>query len=265
MSSSQLWPYASPVNHESVSAIIRRRSTNKTDVREVALQGLDLSKIKRVLDLGCGFGFIEEVLADRVAPDAVFVGVDALKSNEPAFRGKVTRSGHRGGFVCRELDARLPWPTDRFDLVVCCYALYFFVEIIPEVARVLAPDGVFLAITHYEKSIAGQLPAAGFEDAASRLLDLTRRFSAENGRDLLGPHFGEINRIDYENSLQFTADDVEELLRFLRFKLPFLVPDAKPGDDLPDSIARFAQVVMRRTGGLTVEKNDAIFQCRRPR
>ncbi len=264
MAASNLWPYESPVDHETVSAIIRRRSTNKSDVREVALLGLDLSAVRTVLDLGCGFGFMEDVLAKRVAPDAVFVGVDAWKSNRAPFTQKVTAAGHRGGFVCRRLDSRLPWPDRRFDLIVCCYSLYFFVEILPEIARVLAPRGIFLTITHFESSIVGQLPAAGFPDAAARLLALTRRFSAENGRVLLDKWFGEITQISYENALRFQAEDFEDLIKFLKFKLPFLVPESGPDDELPETIERFARVVMRRVGELVVEKNDAIFQCRSP-
>jgi len=110
MKSSPLWPYQSPVIHETVSAILRQRSTNKSDVREVALRDLDLSSAKSILDLGCGFGFMEESLATRVAPDARFVGVDAWPANERPFLEKVTANGRTGRFVCMRLAPELPWP-----------------------------------------------------------------------------------------------------------------------------------------------------------
>ncbi|UCE60573.1 MAG: class I SAM-dependent methyltransferase [Phycisphaerales bacterium] len=247
-----------------MSAIIRRRSTNKTDVREAALDGLDLSSATKILDLGCGFGFMAEKLAGEVAPDAELLGVDAWQSNEKQFLEKVSSAGRSGRFHCVELDSTLPWENKSYDVVVCCFSLYFFVEILPEVARVLRPDGLFLAVTHSEHSVAGDLPAAGFEKAATGLLSLTRNFSAENGSELLGAHFGDVTRVNYINSLRFEKEHLDELFTYMRFKLPFLLPDAKPTDEIPDNLARYVGVAMARSGEVVVEKNDAIFRARRP-
>lgn len=264
MGSSSLWPYQSPSAHEAVSAIIRRYSTNRTDVREAALSDLDLSFARNILDLGCGFGFMAEVLASRAAPDARLVGVDAWASNEAPFLEKVAASGRSASFECRQLDSELPWPDRSFDLVVCCYSLYFFVQVLPEVARVLAPDGVFLALTHSERSFVGLLQAAELAEDESTLLALMRRFSAESGREMLGRWFGEVTRIDYRNSLRFQAKDADEFLAYLRFKLPFLIPDSAPGEDLPEPLARLAGASLSRLGEVVIEKDDAAFRCRSP-
>ena len=264
MEASSLWPFEQPATHETVSAIIRRRSTNRTDVREVALAGLDLSTVREVLDLGCGFGFMAEAVARRVAPHARLAGVDAWASNEASFKERVAAAGRQASFTCLEVDSRLPWPDRSFDLVVCSYSLYFFVNVLPEIARVLTPGGLFLTITHSEDSFIGLLGAAGLAEAGSELLALTRRFSAENGGAMLGEWFEEVDRIDYPNLLRFEAEHVEELLTLLRFKLPLLVPGAKPGDDLPDGLTRFARSSLPRMGDVVVEKNDAVFRCRGP-
>jgi len=265
MSALSLWPYEYPSAHETVSAIIRRHSSNSGDVRETALRDLDLSCAKNILDLGCGFGFLAEVLARRVAPDARFVGVDAWQTNEAPFLEKITAAGRLASFECMRIDSELPWPDGSFDVVVCSYSLYFFVEIVPEVARVLAPHGLFLTIAHSENAAAGQLPEVGFAEAASRLLSLIRKFSAENGDDILGRWFDDVARVDYHNSLRFEPEHVDELLSYLRFKLPFLVPDSKSGTDLPASLERFARNLLEEQGEVIIQKNDAAFQCRRPR
>ncbi len=262
--SASLWPYKTPSSHETMSGIIRRRSTNKVDVREVALDGLDLSSATRILHLGCGFGFMAEKLVGRVAPDAELVGVDAWQSNEKPFLERVSSAGRTGRFCCMELDSVLPWEDQSYDVVVCCFSLYFFVGILPEIARVLKPDGLFLAVTHSEHSVAGDLPAAGFEKAATGLLALTRNFSGENGSELLKAHFGEVTRIEYNNSLKFERDHLDELFTYMRFKLPLLVPGAKPTDEIPADLARYARMAMSRAGEVVVEKNDAIFHARRP-
>ncbi len=264
MTTSSLWPYQSPTGHETISAIIRQRSTNQADVREVALRNLDLIFVKDVLDLGCGFGFMSEVLAGRVAPKARFVGVDVWPLNETPFVNKVTANGRNGSFACMKIGSQLPWPDQSFDLVVGSYSLYFFVDVLPEVARILTPHGLFLTITHSESSIVGDLAAAGFADAESGLLSLIRRFSAENGMDLLGRWFGQVTSINYENSLRFEAEHLDELLTYLRFKLPFLVPGSKPSDDIPEGLERFVRCLLRDTGEVVIEKNDAVFLCEGP-
>lgn len=264
MSSSSLSSYRCPLLHETVSAIIRRRSTNPEDVRESALRGLDLSSAKRILDLGCGFGFMAEALARRVGADAHFTGIDAWASNEQLFVNKVTGAGHRADFVCMEVGSQLPWPDGSFDVVVCCYSLYFFVDVLPEIARVLAPRGVFVTITHSESSAVGQLPAAGFGEAAEALLTLTRRFSAQNGRERLTRWFNDVEQIDYKNSLRFEAEDSDDLFAYLRFKLPFLSPGAEPDDELPERLRRYVRTALSHQGEIIVDKDDAVFRCRGP-
>ena len=265
MTASSLWPYQSPTDHETISAIIRRRSTNQDDVREVALRGLDLAFVEDILDLGCGFGFMCDVLADRVAPNARFVGVDTWSANDAPFMSKVSANGRTGSFTCMKIGSHLPWPDQSFDLVICSYSLYFFVDVLPEVARVLRPQGLFLTITHSESSIVGDLPAAGFAEAAAGLLSLIRQFSAENGLDILREWFGQVTRIDYENNLRFEAEHADELLTYLQFKLPFLVPGSSPDDNLPTALKRYVVRSLRETGELIIDKNDAVFRCGSPR
>jgi len=264
MTVSSLWPYQSPELHEIVSHIIRRHSTNHADVREVALRGLDLSQTGQVLDLGCGFGFMAGTIARHVAADARIVGVDAWASNESSYLSRIADAGRSGEFVCMRVDSRLPWPDRCFDVIVCCYSLYFFVDVLPEVARLLAPGGLFLTVTHSEHRLAGHLPDAGFADAASGLVSLTHRFSAENGAERLGRWFARIERIDYRNTLRFGQADIDELRTYLHFKLPLLVPGATAGDDLPDRLEEYVCSTLAEHGELLIEKNDAIFRCREP-
>lgn len=260
-----LWSYLCPAKHEAVSHIIQERSTNSTDIREFAFAGLDLSGAREILDLGCGFGFMAEVLAERVAGNARITGIDACKMDEEAFLGRVRSSGRKGSFVPMRVEAELPWSDGRFDMIVCCYALYFFVDVLPHIARLLAPTGLFVAVTHSESSVRGQLPDAGLADAAVTLLTITCRFSAENGRDLLAPWFGDIERYDYPNTLVFDREHVDDLYAYMRFKLPLLIPGAKPTDGFPEGLTRLINEELEQRGRVVIHKNDAVFRCRRPR
>ena len=98
MADTPLEAFENPARHAAVSALIRSRSTNLTDVRDAVLHGLDLSGARAVLDLGCGFGFMTEVVARRVAPDAEIVGVDACERPDTSSRSGRNESVVAGSF-----------------------------------------------------------------------------------------------------------------------------------------------------------------------
>ena len=117
---------------------------------------------------------------------------------------------------------------------------------------------------HSERSFLGLLQAAGLTEAASELIALMRQFSAENGRELLRPWFGQVTRVDYRNTLRFKAEHADELLTYLKFKLPFLAPCSEPGSDHPEALLHHAMASLSRLGEVVVEKNDAAFRCWSP-
>jgi ubiquinone/menaquinone biosynthesis C-methylase UbiE len=260
-----LLPYQIPEQHEGMASLIQRHSTNQTDVREAVLADLDLSSTKNVLDLGCGFGFMAEVMASRVASEAHFTGVDAWQSNALPFCRKVLSTGRHASFTCMQVGSKLPWPGHSFDLVSSSYSLYFFVEVLPDIARVLTPDGIFVCVTHSERSLVDLFCLAGLPEARSRWTELMRGFSAENGQALLERHFGEVRRIDYPNTLKFTSETAADLTAFIHFKLQLLNPESNPQNHPPGALRHFVEEVLLSTGEVIVEKNDAAFHCRRPR
>jgi SAM-dependent methyltransferase len=256
--------YEHPSWHQHASDIIKRHSTNPRDVRHEALHGLDLQAVRDVLELGCGFGFMAEEVARRVHAEATFVGVDACAANADPFLTHVKGTGREACFLQQHLDRILPFETASFDLVVASYSLYFFPGILPEICRVLRPEGALLAVTHSENCCHNLLTAAGFGDD-SPLLQLVRRFSAENGEQQLEPWFADVETIPYHNALRFRSDELFELLDYLRFKLPLTVEPSGEQPELPDFVEPTLRAALAREAMLTVEKDDAIFRCRRPK
>ena len=220
MDDTRLSFFADPARHAAISDILRRASTNRADVREVVLQGLDVSSARNVLDLGCGFGFMMEAVARLLSPDAQITGIDLCPSNERPYLDLLKSSGRQGRFVGQRIDSKLDWPDDSFDLVVASYSLYFFPNILPEVARVLSQDGVLLAVTHTEESCRDLLRALGLLESDSRLLPVCHSFSAENAERVLGLWFDDIHRIDYRNSLSFRAAAAGRPVRLSAFQAP---------------------------------------------
>ncbi|MBN1335372.1 MAG: methyltransferase domain-containing protein [Deltaproteobacteria bacterium] len=256
-------PYACPEIHAAVSAVIRARSTNPRDVRDVALDGLDLSACERVLDLGCGFGFMGEAVAQRVAPGALVVGVDGCPANEAAFRVRVEATGRRAAFRRLAVAGSLPWPDAFFPLVVSSYALYFFPSILPEIARVLAPGGRFVALTHRADVLQDLFARLGETEAAVRLAALMARFSAESGAGCLAGWFSDVEVVPYPNTLRFGRPHAAQALAYLDFKVGVLVA-GEPGPVRRARIGRALDTCLDRLGEVVVAKDDVAFRARRP-
>lgn len=265
MSPHSLLPFEDPGRHEAISGMLRRLSTNRVDVREALLAGLDLGDVRTAAELGCGFGFMSEALCDRLAPGAVLVGVDACAANGPRFLARVAATGREGRFLCARLADRLPWPDASLDLVLCSWSLYFFPAILPEIARALRPGGRLLAVTHSVRAFFGLLEAAGLAARERESEALLRRFSAENGAALLARHLGPVERVDYPNRLRFGPDDLGELLAYLAFKLPVLLAEPPCGPGLPTEAETAVRSTLARQGEVWVEKDDVCFRCRKPR
>jgi SAM-dependent methyltransferase len=265
MADPSLAPFADPTRHLGASEIIRRRSTNSTDVRHALLAGLDLAFARNILDLGCGFGFTAEAIARRAAPDAQIIGVDACPANAPLYLERIAATGRTARFAEQHIRKHLDWPNHAFDLVIASYALYFFPEVLPEVARVLSPGGLLFAVTHTENSCRDLLRAAGLPISDVHLLGHIRNFSAENGQARLSPWFTQIERVDYRNQLVFPPAAYDEFLTYLRFKLPLLLAESEPGGAVPLPLANAIRATLARQETIAFEKNDAAFRCRGPR
>jgi SAM-dependent methyltransferase len=261
----RIWSYGVPASHEAASNIIRRHSTNPSDVREQALGSHDLAHVRNVLDLGCGFGYMVEEIARRSHPDAVITGVDAHASNWRPFVRRVQQAGRIAHFRRMRILSHLPWDDGSFDLVVCSYSLYFFVEVVPEIARVLKDDGRLVALTHSEESVRDMMVLAGVDDDRSALLRLIRRFSAESGEDVLSSHFSAVERTDYPNTLRFEHGELDDLLAYLRFKFRFISdwPESEP------ELHRLHETEIEErfgaSGPVELQKDDAAFWAEVPR
>jgi 2-polyprenyl-6-hydroxyphenyl methylase/3-demethylubiquinone-9 3-methyltransferase len=106
-----------------------------------------------VLDLGCGGGFMAEAMA---AKGARVTGLDPAREALAAARRHAEEQGlaidYREG-----KGEELPFEDGSFDVVVSCDALEHVEDlsrVLDEVARVLAPDGLFLFDTINRNPVA---------------------------------------------------------------------------------------------------------------
>jgi ubiquinone/menaquinone biosynthesis C-methylase UbiE len=96
---------------------------------------------RRILDVGCGTGYLLGRLAARAPQAEVLAGIDAAPAMTEAARGAAADGRLR--FVVGVAE-QLPWPAASFDLVVSTTSFDHWADQragLAECARVLAPGG----------------------------------------------------------------------------------------------------------------------------
>lgn len=260
-------------DHKLTKDIISRYSTNRLDVREIALSGIDLTWVSNVLDLGCGYGLFEEKLGDRLAPDASITGIDIVESNEAPFLKTITNSGYSGTFIRDGADYIRSIDSRTYDLIIASYSLYFFPHLIEDISRILKSNGVFITITHSRdslKEIMDLIPysmehtgiTAPGEFAINKLL---KAFCLEDGYRQLKPHFEKVEMLPYNNAMLFSPDDMSDCVEYIAKKRPLLfkdIIDLHPNKirDIEDHFYKRLHEQTVSKGLLSITKDDAIFR-----
>jgi SAM-dependent methyltransferase len=237
--------------HKMIGELIKGHSQNKHDIRDIAGSLVDMENVHTILDLGCGYGWFEEALKGQY--DLV-LGIDCLKENEEAFLANARRIARQVIFKRMTLPKPTEIETECFDLVVSTYSLYFFTEAIPEVKRLLCPEGTFLIITHSESMMKEGEPFFEFNN----LRKVIGRFSAENGEAILRRYFSEVKYVDYPNALLFTKDESDDLAHYIDFKRGFISRQAGT-----ETVKEKILEELRKRGSMAFNKNDRIFIARK--
>ncbi len=266
--------YRDVQKHQHIEALIRRFSSNPNDIRQEALDALDLTGCRQVLELGCAFGSFTGALKDRLHPQAHITGLDIVEAYKPFFLQACHKAGYEGTFSGAGVDQIQTMPSKTCDLILCSFALYFFVELIPEIARVLKPDGWFIAITHARRNMREMIDLLRSilnrqhllrDDQLLPIEMILGAFSSENGEDLLSAHFAEVRRRDFPNTLVFEPPEMDAFIDYYRFKEPFFLTGNAPApagilQDVTEALSDMA----RNGQAATLLKDDSIFICTQP-
>lgn len=166
------------------------------DARDTVLEELRLVQPDRLLEVGCGWG----ELATRIA---VELGCTVVAIDQSPRMVELARE--------RGVDARvgdvqeLAFGDAEFDAVVAAWMLYHVHDLdrgLAECARVLRPNGAFVAVTNAAADFATLWDLVG-RDTTERLLT----FRAENGEEALRRHFGHVARRDVTADVTFADAD----------------------------------------------------------
>lgn len=260
--------------HMESGRFIRDNSLNKQDIRDFTFNDIDLGHCRDILDLGCAYGFFIRGLAGRLHPQAVLNGVDLCRECEEYYIMSCQESGYSGRFCLSDEVFCERYQDDSFDFILCSYALYFFPGAVPEIARILRPDGIFITVTHTVPHMPELIEIfkmlltkhLGRPVRSLPLEKLFAAFSSANGRRLLSPWFGEIREKKYKNALLISGASLPGLIRYLCFKALLFLPGECSLDDrfIKSVVADYLQDLLYRGKHFTISKNDTVYVCRHP-
>jgi SAM-dependent methyltransferase len=160
------------------------------DPREFVLEAVAAAKPRRVLEVGGGEGELAERIVNELGVE--LVGIDQSE-------GMVAEQRARG------IDARvgdvqdLPFEDGEFDVALAAWMLYHVPDLdrgLAELARVLKPDGVLVAVTNSVEHLQELWDLA---QRATRISQFT--FRSDNGEEVLRRHFAVVERRDAAGSV----------------------------------------------------------------
>jgi ubiquinone/menaquinone biosynthesis C-methylase UbiE len=256
--------------------IIKTYSMNKSDIRDVALKGLNFRNIKKVLELGCGYGFFIEKLKNRLSEGAVIIGIDMVENNREPFLHSVSSIQYKGEFITGNADIIKQMAKESFDMIITSYSLYFFPHLISEISRILAPDGVFIAITHSKNTlqeamnlICSCMNTVGLNKNETVLNKLFSAFSMEDGRYQLEQYFENVERLEYANTMIFPVEHVDDFIFYINKKKNLIYKDVMElmPHKLNDVLACVEMKIfdyVKMNGNIVLNKDDAVFRCHKP-
>ena len=260
--------------HLLIEQLIRQFSTNKEDIRKTALNQVTLSNCQNVLELGCAFGAFTEALKDKLHPAAKITGLDIVPEYKPFFLEACGRAGYAGTFSSSGVNQIKKYSTGSFDLIICSYALYFFADMIPEIARIIKKDGIFITITHSQCNMQELIGITKKVLKMNTLLTdnqslpveiIVGQFSAENGEKLLHPFFGRIKAIDFKNTLVFQPREIDFFVEYYQFKSPFFfMGTGAHRKNIVDQLLLELRNSAMKEKTITMCKDDVIFICSQP-
>jgi len=187
------------------------------DARVPLVEAVLAAAPARVLEVGCGWGELAEWIARDTGAEVVAVDLSPRMVELAAGRGVDARVA--------DVQA-LPFADESFDVVVAAWVLYHVPDRdrgLAEIARVLRPDGTFVASTNSRHHLQGLRDLVGSGPSPST-------FTREDGGDQLLRHFASVERLDVDGELVF--DDRAEIDDYVRASIA-MSPFA---DNLPAEI-----------------------------
>lgn len=179
-------------------------STNKQGWFNWLFNQIDFSRVNRLLELGCGNGKLWQENRIELRNREIFLS-DISEGMVEEVRNKLGSD-----FNCIVADAeKIPFKDEYFDSIIANHVLFYLNDLnlgIKEISRVLKPDGILYCSTYGKNHMKEITEIVQNFDSRINLSNhsLYDIFGLENGEDILSKYFSNIQRMDYQDSLEIT-------------------------------------------------------------
>jgi len=194
-------------------------STNKIGLQHWIFDQLLELDVQRILDLGCGPGYLWVQNGQRIPQQWEISFADISLGMLKKGRAQIPVGGWTQQFAVSDVQA-LPYPENTFDLIIANHMLYHVPDLdlaLSEFRRVLRPKGRLFCTTNsnrHMQELFGLLRSVGLKTAQwEENGDTDLPFSLENGSQLLGNWFAMVEVLVYEDALKVT--ELEPLLNYI--------------------------------------------------
>ncbi len=249
--------YHSAVNLNHRITLHDQFNTNPTPWADWIYHYLAVAEAQRMLAVGCGNAIQWRENAARF-PDSVGITLMDLSIGMlDDARKRLSKDEHR--FQMVNGDAQfLPFPSSTFDRVTANHMLYHVPHIedaVGECARVIKPDGVFMATTVGRNHMTDLYALLSeFDPAFTPPENANRRFGLQNGAAFLSEHFIEVHRQLFDCDLWVT--DPQPLVNYA-FSM-WSVEDTISMEKA-NAMRDFFSQKMKKRRGILIRKETGLF------
>jgi SAM-dependent methyltransferase len=264
--------YASSGRFDARVRIHAKYGTNKTPWPIWLFSQYRFPSAARIIEFGCGNGLLWKVNAFRIDPDWRITLTDF--SDGMLDSAKAATAGIQGSFDYRVVDvSSFDTCAAYYDVAVANHMLYHIADRADAIMRMRnclrasgasRDTGILYASTVGEgnmeelKELVREF--TGNDSYAQVISSITDSFSLENGAAQLGSAFGDVDRIDYEDSLDIT--DADDLVDYV-----LSCNDLKPGvtvlaAEQREDFKSYVDFKMRTSGRIHVTKSSGTFVAR---
>ena len=179
-------------------------STNKQGWFNWLFNQIDFSKVNRLLELGCGNGKLWQENSIDLRNREIFLS-DISEGMVEEVRKKLGSD-----FNCIVADAeKIPFKDSYFDTIIANHVLFYLNDLnlgLKEIDRVLKSDGILYCSTYGKNHMKEITEIVQSFDSRINLSNhsLYDIFGLENGEDILSKYFSNVQRMDYQDSLEIT-------------------------------------------------------------
>lgn len=235
-------------------------STNKQGWFNWLFNQIDFSKFNRLLELGCGNGKLWQENRIDLRNREIFLS-DISEGMVEEVRNKLGSD-----FNCIVADAeKIPFKDEYFDSIIANHVLFYLNDLnlgLKEIDRVLKSDGILYCSTYGKNHMKEITEIVQNFDSRINLSNhsLYDIFGLENGESILKEYFFNVQRKDYEDSLEITESKplIDYIMSCHGNQNEILGPRL-------NEFKEYIEELLENNGKIVVTKQAGLFICKKRR